>query len=204
MGRLVNSDIRGPAYEPVSSYTLTLGRYIAEHSSLERTKLIRVSTGSANTYDQDEIREYLRSDRRRYPIDTQAQPRTVLWLYGKNYGNDGSTEDTFMCRLGVFNLDNGSHLVQAIPYKWEGPSYSYEYAGMRSSLGELFGNARELEEHARINLGTIGADGAVSPIRPFNERAFGMDIVPVLNEINVISEVVDLDFRILEDRIEQF
>jgi hypothetical protein len=182
-----------PEYEPVSDEALTLGRFIANQGDLGRTRLMQVAVGTTSSpHKRDELPEYLYSE-----IDARKQrlrPRVALHLIGQRPGN------SFECGLDVFDLNDGSRLVQA-----SGPWYTSDYVawrGMVAAVGELFGKntpqAREVEHHSVIDLGLIHTEGAFTAIRPFNEQAFGLKIVPVLDRLSAGLEA-DLRFQIIQN-----
>jgi hypothetical protein len=197
------------SYESVTAETLSLGRFVAANTDQKRTSLTQVHINKFKEtipmYSQAEIRDYLVSERLDGTI--RPTPRTRLILYGNTYSYLRNSKDNFMCKFGVFDLKDGGRLVQAVPFEWESASYGFEHDSMVSTIHELFGEdpaTAALEKYARINLGIIHPDGTFTGLRPFNDHAFGANLVPVLDTISTVALENNLDFQILEDRIEQF
>jgi hypothetical protein len=211
LARQLTGGQQEPQYEPASESAVTLGHYIVANLDMARLQLVQVTTrpimDAASTYTRSEIQEYLHSERYDQPVYRRPQAHAILALYGRNFNQYPAGTDNFMCKFGIFNLKGGERLTQAVPYEWEGPSYHYEYDGMRSALTELFGDdpsVRELEYLARINLGVHRTNGEFNPLRPFNQTAFGANLVPVLDRISSTAEDGGLSFQIHKGCIEQF
>jgi hypothetical protein len=196
----------------VDAATMETGNFVAARIDRSRTRLTQVKgaplDGSTPTYRRDEMQEYLHSERYDDSATVRPQPRATLSLYGTGYRDRPATANSFMCQLGVFDLEDGARLVQGVPYDFEGgPWGGPEYNGMRGSLRELFGDsatATDMEQHARINLGVMETDGSFTQIRPFNHHAFGADLLPILEHVSAPATQARLNFQLYDNRIEQF
>jgi len=200
-----------PQHEPATEGAVALGRFIGANMDLTRLALVKAETPMDNVpipaYSPHEIREYLHRERYDRPVWSRPQPHATLTVYGKGYKNLASVNDNFMCQFGVFNLKDGGRLVQAGLYEYEESANIFEYTAMRSTMAELLGQdpaVKELEDIARISLGVIAADGSINPSRPFNQTAFGANLVPVLDKISSPAEEPGLTIQIRAGYIEQF
>ncbi len=198
-------------HEPASAAIENLGRFIASHSQQERVSIIQVTAGvldeSATIYRRDELQEYTHADRYDATKRVRPVPRASIRIFGSGYEDYSATKDTFMCSIGVFDLQDGGRLLQATPYQWEKPVYGFEFIGNYDSLAELFGNYTDpiaMMKYARISLGVIEAGGSFTEFRQFNQMAFGMDLLPILERVSSPTVREDLNFQLQNGRIQQF
>lgn len=181
-------DVR-PHFEPVSKKASDLGHFLAAQTDLNRMSLLRAdidAPGQAPHLEKEDVQDkpWLKGGHHTsYP-----QPAAVLSLYGKHYREYArqDTQDTFVCQLGVFPVRSGARIIQAHPAAYATLSSAHEYRGRDEALDELFDpRAKELERYARISLGIMDPDGElIETIRPFNTRAFGCNILPILHRLS--------------------
>lgn len=201
-------------HEPVSEKALELGQFINAHIAPERLRFLTFSAAGAKdgqrlSYPTDTELEFHHHDKREDHGEGRPVANALLKLYGRDYREGPAPEgsDVFMCTLAAINLDDGSRIIQAAPFDFEGPSYGYEYDGMRAALRELFGDSsdlKDLEGYARISLGSIDQEGNLTPLRPFNQHAFGVDIVPILDRLTGKKQENDIWAQIQDGKIHEF
>ncbi len=193
-------------HPPVSEDAMVLARFVLKNITAERLKFVQVTTPAdydpTTVYGGGDIQEYLRSERRDDSRGTRPIPHALLVLSGKGYGNYDSPSDAFYCQFGISYLEDGSRVIQAVPNEWESLHYDHEYAGMRAALAELFGGeefASEAEGYARISLGFFDRNGKHTYIRPYNARAFGANLIELLDIASAPGLEMGLDVQVFPD-----
>lgn len=191
-------------YAPVTNGTAAIARYVGEHMDAGRLSIVNVRgqalTEQTPTYKLSEIQERGRRDQM---TDTTPIPRVVCTVYGQNYGNFRARRDRFMCSFSIYDLEGGGRVVQAEPYQWHRKAYEV----VSETYHELFGAGPRdprYAEHTSYTLGTYDEGISFTESRPFNHHAFGMDIVPILEYISCSVFDEDLNFQLMEGRIEQY
>lgn len=215
LGRLAAETPRGS--NPVSPEVLEVGRFVNSHIlNPERLAYLGVYGSGANIsehkiYSAEEVVELEPTFPKFRPKVIKPVAHALLTITGNNYNwANPHGPDGFYCKLGVTKLNDGARVIQAVPYEWESASGEMERRGMRVALRELFGDNPEinsLEKFERIILGTLDEKGGLAVTRPFNNNAFGIDFVPILDRLSSPETPGDIHFgiqgNILTDYTEQ-
>ena len=195
-------------YQPVTNATAAIGRYIGEHMDARRLSSVSVRGAALTTdspvYKLSEIEERRKHEHAAGPIPI---PRVVCTVFGQNFGTFTARRDRFMCTFGIFDLEDGGRVVQAEPFQWVGRRFRQGNEGVRETYRELFDAEPHDPDYAGLTtftLGTFDEGITFTESRPFNRHAFGMDLVSVMEYISCSVYDEDLNFQLLEGRIEQY